>query len=224
MTTWRCPCALAIALVVGCFKPSDDAGDEIGGTTDTTGDTTDDDTTTTTTTDTTDDTTDTTTGDEEAFVFATDPPENYNRVDRMGMPAVATTVITSKNDYNAANPTDDDMGQFLAEMAGNLAGLHMALDDDLLALMLVPCSADVCFAQAGPLAIPDTLKLDLTAPPGFPNGRRLGDPVVDIALAVLMLDLSVMGQTASTFADVPVNPPANDVGFSPLFPYLAPPN
>jgi len=225
---------LAMPLVLTACPGDDEGDDEIGETeTDTTGDTTDDDTTTTTdddtttddttTDDTTEDTTDTTTGD-DPFVFAENPPEEYARVDRMGMPAVATAVITSKDMYNASNPTDDDMGAFLTEITTNVTGLHAALDDDLLGLELVPCSPVNCLAQAGPLVVPDVLNIDLSADPGFPNGRMLTDPVIDVTLAVVLLDLTVMDQTPTTFAGYPVNPAANDVEFLAEFPYLAPPN
>jgi hypothetical protein len=71
------------------------------------------------------------------------------------------------------------------------------------------------------LVIPDTLTLDFTQPPGFPNGRRLEDSVVDLILAMLLLDLTKHG--LATFVNVPVNPPANDRPFRPEFPFLAPP-
>lgn len=71
------------------------------------------------------------------------------------------------------------------------------------------------------LVVPDTIQIDLSQPSGFPNGRRLPDPVVDITLAVIFLDLSV--HPATTFASVPINPPMNDRTFLDVFPYLAPP-
>lgn len=89
-----------------------------------------------------------------------------------------------------------------------------------------------CFTQTVPgsggmslrsLIIPDTVKLDLTRPSGFPNGRDLDDPVVDILLAMLFLDFSVSGQSTLTFANLPLNPPGNDRPFSTTFPFLAPP-
>jgi hypothetical protein len=160
----------------------------------------------------------------DPIVYPDNAPEDYTRVDRKGMPAVATAVITSKDDYNAADPVDDAMLTFVPEITASVQGLHMALDDDLLGLGAVPCAAIDCLAQGGPLVIPDTLKLDLAAPAGFPNGRALPNQVIDITLAVLMLDLSVMGQTATLFADLPLNPPENDADFMTEFPYLAPPN
>ena len=89
-----------------------------------------------------------------------------------------------------------------------------------------------CFTQAIPgtggqtlrsLIVPDTLKLDLTRPSGFPNGRDLDDPVIDIELAALFLDFTVTGQSPATFAQLPLGPPANDRPFSSDFPFLAPP-
>jgi len=69
--------------------------------------------------------------------------------------------------------------------------------------------------------VPDTLKLDLGALPGFPNGRLLSDPVIDVTLAVILLDLGVDGQEATSLVGV-LNPSANDVPFEMTFPYLAP--
>lgn len=71
------------------------------------------------------------------------------------------------------------------------------------------------------LIVPDTLTLDLSAPSGFPNGRKLADPVIDVTLAVIFLDLGTHSPT--TLAGLPLNPPTNDVAFQSTFPYLAPP-
>ncbi len=212
-----------------CFQ-ADDGNDEIAATettsaTDSTSDSTTSNTTTepetTQTSDSTSDS-DSTTGS-DAFVFASDPPESYARVDRMGMPATATALISSKDAFNAASLIDDANGAFLQELAQSVSTLHDILDDDLVALGLTPCDTITCtYVQTSLHVFPDTLKLDLTNPPGFPNGRRLSDPVIDLTLAVLFLDLEV--HTVDTFADIPVNPPANDVTFSPVFPFLAAPH
>lgn len=80
------------------------------------------------------------------------------------------------------------------------------------------------------LVIPDTIKLDFSRPPGFPNGRLLPDRVVDITLAVIFLDVAtpppgstLTAQSPGLLASIPVNPGANDVPFLANFPYLAPP-
>jgi hypothetical protein len=69
------------------------------------------------------------------------------------------------------------------------------------------------------LVVPDTITVNLSQPSGFPNGRRLQDPVIDITLAVIFLDMSKHGP--STFVNLPLNPPANDRPFRTQFPYLA---
>jgi hypothetical protein len=99
---------------------------------------------------------------------------------------------------------------------------------------VTPISYNVenCFTQTIPgtggqtlrgLIVPDTLKLDLTRPALFPNGRKLEDPVIDITLAALFLDFTVTGQSPMTFANLPLNPPGNDKPFSSTFPFLASP-
>lgn len=70
--------------------------------------------------------------------------------------------------------------------------------------------------------IPDTVTINLDAPSGFPNGRRLQDPVIDVTLAILFLDLATHG--ADTFARLPLGPAANDRPFLADFPFLAAPN
>lgn len=69
--------------------------------------------------------------------------------------------------------------------------------------------------------VPDTLTIDLSKASGFPNGRKLADPVIDVTLAVIFLDLTK--HSPLTLAQLPLNPPANDVAFRTSFPYLAPP-
>jgi len=53
---------------------------------------------------------------------------------------------------------------------------------------------------------------------GWPNGRRLGDDVIDIALTAI-----ASGPSYSTITVVGDNVPANDVAYHQVFPYLATP-
>ena len=69
--------------------------------------------------------------------------------------------------------------------------------------------------------VPDMIKLNLNTPSGFPNGRTLTDPVIDITLAAIFLNLSK--NPPGTLAGLPLNPPANDLPFKSTFPYLADP-
>lgn len=216
---------VAALLLAGC--PSDDAPpegdtttapgtDDGASTTDAPADTTDGSTTV-------DPTAEPTTGEpDDEFEFDLSPPEDYAQIDRMGMPAINTAVISSKDDYNEAMPTDDMAGDFVDEIVANLDGLHMALDDDLVGADLVPCLLDDCVAQAAPLVVPDVLTIDLGGDAGFPNGRTPTDPVIDVTLAVILLDLGAPGQDATTL--VGLNPTANDVPLPDDFPYFAPPH
>ncbi len=168
---------------------------------------------------------DPTTGGGDPFVFDATPPGDLAQVDRMGMPAIATAVISMgmKDAYNEATPTDDAASAFVPDIIANLVNLHTALDDDMAGFGFTPCDPMTsCVAQGGPLVVPDTLKIDVSKAAGFPNGRRLADPVIDVTLAVVMLDLAV--HDALTFANIPLNPPANDKEFLETFPYLAVPH
>lgn len=164
------------------------------------------------------------TGEPAGYDFDDTPPDQMTQVDRMGMPAVNTAVIMSKDDYNESSPADDIAGTFVDEIVASLEGLHAALDDDLTGAGLVPCAVDACVTQAAPLVVPDVLHIDPTQDAGFPNGRLPADPVIDVTLAVIMLDLSAPGQTAGTLAGLPLNPPENDVPFEAEFPFLAAPH
>lgn len=178
----------------------------------------------------------------EGFNFRSAGPEDYDQIDRIGMPAVSTALAGIKKDaYNRGTPRDDVNMTFVPTVVQNLEAIHTWFDPDLQALQLTRCSmmdADNdnlpdCVgqevAQGGPtgasLVIPDTLTLDTSAQPGFPNGRTLPDPVIDVTLAVILLDMS--NNSPTTFAQLPLNPPENDVNmgeFPDDFPYLLPPH
>ncbi|MCX4243140.1 DUF4331 family protein [Paraliomyxa miuraensis] len=196
----------------------------------------------------TEDTESSTTGPEVGpYVFDDTAFEDYLQVDRMGFPAINTglNLLGDKDAYNMATPDDDANLVFLPNILDSFETLHIGapmmqtadntgLDDDLITLGLAPCDwdpsgpGDDCVEQGGPFAIPDTLKIALDQPAGFPNGRELNAPVMDLILAVLLLDLNAHAIT--TFLDldgdmVPgpsLNPLENDVPFDTEFPYLAP--
>ena len=163
------------------------------------------------------------------YAFAVVPTSAYTQVDRMGMPAVATALIASKDAYNGDSPADDVAGDYVGEIIASLQFLHGALDDDLAGLGVQPCTGSAteptvgqCVDQAAPFIVPDVLKLDISQPSGFPNGRLLADPVIDVTLALALLDLSV--HPVTLFAGLPLNPAANDENFGAAFPYLAAPH
>jgi len=164
------------------------------------------------------------------FNFQAADIASYTRVDRMGMPAIATALISSKDAYNDANPTDDTAGAFVPEILTSLNTLHSALDNQLLQLGLSPCTVvgdgtGTCAQFAVPLILPDTIKIDTTVTAGFPNGRKLSDPVIDVTLAVALLEL--IGDPAPHAPDALVgvlNPAENDKPFNTAFPFLATPH
>lgn len=166
-------------------------------------------------------------GNDTVYAFATDGIEEYTRVDRAGMPAIATALIASKDSYNQQDPADDIAGAFVPEILNSLTFLHDALDTQLTELGLTPCTVvgdgtGSCATTAVPLIIPDTLSLDTSSDAQFPNGRRLEDPVIDITLAVALLELTgdPAPHTAGALVGV-LNPAANDLAFSATFPFLA---
>ena len=69
--------------------------------------------------------------------------------------------------------------------------------------------------------IPDQVVFDPARPAGFPNGRRYQDPVIDIELAYLFLDLTRHAPT--TLVNVPLNPNRQDQPLKTTFPYFADP-
>jgi len=73
------------------------------------------------------------------------------------------------------------------------------------------------------LVVPDTIQIDGTGDAGFPNGRMLADQVMDVTLAIILLDMTTAGQSPTSLAVPPdnLNPAANDVAFNDNFPYLA---
>lgn len=167
----------------------------------------------------------------DPFVFRTEDYEAYVRVDRMGVAAVSALVLpagATRDQFNSGEPADD--GDYSGQIVTRLNKIHFELDDDLQAGGLAPCALDDCVRQAVPGIVPDVVHLELAQPDGFPNGRTLGDPVVDRLIAIALLDLTTPGDcggtpcTVASFADLPLNPPANEIPLPPDFPYFALPH
>jgi hypothetical protein len=180
----------------------------------------------------------------ESFTFDTTPYDSYIQVERHGAVEAGTVGIALaaglgpgfpnafdpdsdanidiRDDYNASNPVEDAALMWAPEIINSVGVIQGALADDLAALMLDAATGNEAVAQAGPVIIPDTIKYDPANPVGYPNGRALEDQVVDITIAAALLDLNT--HPITLFADLPLNPPANDVPFSKTFPYLAPPH
>ena len=99
-------------------------------------------------------------------------------------------------------------------------------------------SVEPCFAQTvapgitvASLLTRDTLRLDMSKAPGFPNGRRLQDPVIDLTLAYVFIDLT--RHELDSLAKLAINPATNAdnfdaagnvIGFSTEFPFVNAPH
>ena len=62
-----------------------------------------------------------------------------------------------------------------------------------------------------------------TVPGGWPNGRRFGDDVVDIAVSAILSDLRNPASPVVNVADGIDNVSANDIAYNKVFPYAATP-
>lgn len=134
------------------------------------------------------------------------------QIDRSANPGINAVLIpfARKNEYNAATPQDDAKGQFA---------------DDLVAVLTSLGTSPVNIQALAALAIQngDYVRVDVSIPntgpgggnnaeAGFPNGRRLGDDVIDTILTIIA--------NGTPLGD---NVDANDVPLSDDFPFFAPP-
>lgn len=120
----------------------------------------------------------------------------------------ANSFNDQRDALNRGDPANDarDFAALLTvgPQSNSLRNIHYKVGPALRALGLTPCSvervtppatnADVdistCVAQAAPVVLPDVITFDLSAAPGWPNGRGFDDPVVDRLLAAALLRIS----------------------------------
>jgi hypothetical protein len=167
----------------------------------------------------------------------------YVQVNRMGNPFFNELLVAlkDKDNYNRASPTDDPTNFKVyasqPEVAGllnatfglnfqttNRADLAAIFIPDLLrvntATGAVPLAGQAGFSRLSLLG-GDTVKdaAGNTVPGGWPNGRRFGDDVADIALTTV-----ASGPTFGSIFLLGDNVNANDQVFNGVFPYAATPN
>ncbi len=143
--------------------------------------------------------------------FRGSPLFTYTDVDRDGNPAVNVALIpyARKNEYNLASTLDDAAGRFAADIVATLTRFGTN-------------SANINVLAGVAVAKGDYLRMNLStansgigsgtnAGAGFPNGRRLGDDVIDIILTIIA--------NGTPLGD---NVNANDVPFRDTFPFFAP--
>jgi hypothetical protein len=157
----------------------------------------------------------------------------FIQVNRMGNPLFNEVLVAlgDKDRYNRTSPTED---------AANFQ--QYALNPELASLLNLVFGTSLPTAGRGDLAsifIPDVLRVntatgpvplagqsgfnrlsvfgnDLTngVPSGFPNGRRFGDDVVDIALTAVAAGTVILGDNVN----------ANDQIYNQVFPYAGTPH
>ncbi len=161
----------------------------------------------------------------------------YRQVSRLGMPLVNEVVIPlkDKNKFNASAPRND--GQFLdyvtkpelPKLVEAVYGIEAPAEprNDLVSVFLTGVEG---LNQPAGVTPSEQLRLNMRTPitenpdslgviggdtQGFPNGRRLADDVLDIALQV------VEGELVGSPNDLADGVDANDAEFLDVFPYLA---
>ena len=145
-----------------------------------------------------------------------EPTGDAAALDRVTDPEVAR-LLTSLFGVNVPPPPRDDLVTiFLTGIPGLNQPPNVTPSELLRLNMAIPPSTGFSYSRLGLLGGDQA---------GFPNGRRVGDDVVDIALRVMA------GATALTpaFDTSPNNTlgdgiDANDVPYLEVFPYLAPPH
>jgi hypothetical protein len=161
----------------------------------------------------------------------------YTQVSRLGMPLVNEVVIPlkDKNKFNASKPSGDT--QFLdyvtkpelPKLIEAVYGIPAPAEprNDLVAVFLTGVEG---LNQPAGVVPGEELRLNMSTPvtpepnrlgviggdnQGFPNGRRLGDDVIDISLQV------VEGELTGNPNDLSDGVDANEYAFGDTFPYLA---
>lgn len=185
------------------------------------------------------------TTDPTVFAFRSDAITEYTRVDRMGGPATTTALLSPgpsggarRQVANSTDPVDDT--DYASEYVTALKRYHFHLAPQLAGAVdtcgtagSTEANTDVgpCVVQAlaNPV-IPDVLRLNTSQVSDYPNGRKPDDPVVDVLLAIALLDLGGDNDgpgtcfnlpcTQKSLASLPLNVMQSTPPSLPDFPYL----
>lgn len=159
-------------------------------------------------------------------------------------PGNASNTFNNQRDaLNRGDPINDgrDFAGLLTigTQSNSLRNIHYEVGPALRALGLTPCSTEMvtppssnaqvdisaCVAVVAPVILPDVITYDVSAAPGWPNGRGYDDPVVDRLLSAALLKVSGTSppHTLNTLVGV-INTTRDESG-TPLpasFPHLRP--
>ena len=164
--------------------------------------------------------------------------KRYQQVSRLGNPLVNEVVIPLKlkDGFNASKPTQDGAAlkyvtnPELPKLIEAVYGIDAPKTprNDLVSVFLTGVKG--LNMAKGKVTPSEQLRLNMSTPvtaepnrlgviggdtQGFPNGRRLGDDVIDIALQV------VEGELVGSANDLGDGVDSNDVAFDKTFPYVA---
>lgn len=167
----------------------------------------------------------------------------YIQVNRLGNPLFNEVLVAlvDKDAYNRTSPPTDAVlyakyakTPELAVLLNTVFGTHFVTNNrtDLVSIFIpdvlrvntttgaTPVAGESAFNRLSFIGGDTILNGDGVAiPAGWPNGRRFGDDVVDIALTAI-----ASGPSFSTITVVGDNVPANDETFNRTFPYAATPH
>ncbi|MDB6155243.1 MAG: hypothetical protein JWL90_3696 [Chthoniobacteraceae bacterium] len=139
----------------------------------------------------------------------------FRTVDREGIPGVNAVLLplNLRNAYNASHPSKDvkPNNPFATAILATLDSLGTNDDNKKILADIAVSHGDYLRLQTNPALIPNTGNGGgNNAGAGFPNGRRLGDDVIDTIIAVVSNGTITTGDSVN----------ANDVPFLNTFPYL----
>ncbi len=142
----------------------------------------------------------------------------FSQLDRMGVPGINVVFIpyNSKNSYNGATTIDDGKGKFFTLIKGTLDALGTTGTNLTTLVSVTGLPGTFPIPRGGTPGTGDYLRLSTLAatPPGFPNGRRPQDDVIDTVLSLVTNGVLTTGDNVNNGGGT----------LSSNFPFLAVPN
>jgi hypothetical protein len=136
-------------------------------------------------------------------------PPRYGQIDRAGIPAVNVALLPfgRKNEYNRANTMMDARGEFAGDIVGTLTRLGTNPTNIGILANVAVLNGDILRLN---VALQNSGSGGGNNPgAGFPNGRRLGDDVIDTIL-FFVANQNRLGDNVNN----------NDVPFRDQFPFF----
>lgn len=143
---------------------------------------------------------------------------DYVQVDRGAVPAVNTVLIPfpRKNEFNASTPQDDANLKFADSIIATLNALGTSQSNIVILANVAVFKGDYLRLNLGTPNMSQGFGERITTPnyTGFPNGRRLGDDVVDTLVYFVTNQAITMGDNVNS----------NEVPLTDTFPFFGRPH